>query len=113
MKQELSIEDGNKAIAEFMGATPCKLMVKSIGEMDGYECDEWKLAIDEIEYHTSWDWLHPVIDKIKDISLSELVYEKHISEIDVLNLYITTPIKNVWEQVIYFIQWYKSINIKK
>jgi hypothetical protein len=64
MTQETTIE-GNKRIAIFMGYKQCSVMVKSIGEMLGFEKDGNKIPIDEIEYHTSWDWLMQVVEKIE------------------------------------------------
>lgn len=60
------VKSDNELIAEFMGATPCEIEVKSIGTMPGYECEEFKLTVDELEYHTSWDWLMPVVEKIAE-----------------------------------------------
>jgi len=50
MKQE-ETTNGNKLIAEFMGNTVHELDVPHI--------------LEDTEYHTSWDWLMPVVDKIE------------------------------------------------
>jgi len=94
MTQEEIIE-GNKLIDMFMGGN-CAHM------------NESTFWIYDLCYHQSWNLLMPVVENIKDIALTELVYKKHISEIDVLNLYITAPINTIWEQVIYFIHWYNT-----
>ena len=63
--------DNNKLIAEFMG-----LKYKS-GDffiptrpkprwVEGYVGGDW-LSQDELKYHTSWDWLMPVVDKIESL----------------------------------------------
>ena len=44
----------NKLIAEFM-------------EVDGF------LSLSQMEYHTSWDWLMPVIEKIGSHTLSSTI----------------------------------------
>lgn len=58
----MSIEESNKLIAEFMGA-----------ELDGEDWHitgrEWTVSNKRypgnLQYHTSWDWLMPVIEKIE------------------------------------------------
>ena len=55
----------DKLIAEFMGVNVITLdEVRSnknprISSADGYTCDD-------LQYHTSWDWLMPVAQKIED-----------------------------------------------
>jgi len=62
----------NKLIAEFMGAKPIVLGISTEYEMYGIiECindgvDEKHFFIDdEMEFHTSWDWLMPVVKKCR------------------------------------------------
>ena len=60
----------NKLIAEFMGYTPHPederfLTNKNVfgkGVIDTEEC---------MAYHTSWDWLMPVVEKILDLSFQD------------------------------------------
>lgn len=58
MKQE-TIE-GNKLIAEFMGKK------KSTGFGLNFRFDTWYngILLSDLKYHTSWDWLMPVVEKI-------------------------------------------------
>lgn len=62
MDKQLTIEEGNIAIAGFMGE---KLFVKPDGEVRiwrgnnrDYNFKVWA------KYHSSWDWLMPVVEKI-------------------------------------------------
>lgn len=72
--------ENNKLIAEFMGKS---------GSVDfhdgkGYIPIYWYNGIngghktpykeDELEYHESWDWLMPVVEKIESLDLSEYGY---------------------------------------
>ncbi len=99
--------EGNKLIAEFMGG---------ISFSNGYDFIVRPLDnvlqriyhLDDLKYHTSWDWLHPVVTKIKDYVLIENPYEGLLDKIDVLNLYITAPINTVWEQCVYAIKFINS-----
>jgi hypothetical protein len=68
--------DNNKLIAEFMGANPFRESVNEdvlSYEMYGVlECIEDGISEkhfflpEEMQFHTSWDWLMPVIEKIED-----------------------------------------------
>ena len=64
------IEAGNRKIAEFMGLELVKSEVDwhnpyYTGTPDGIECD-----IEDLKYHTSFDWFVPVWNKaVKEISM--------------------------------------------
>ena len=52
------MKNNNKLIAEFMGI--------SIGEYTTYpEESPTQYAVEDLQYHISWDWIMPVIDKIE------------------------------------------------
>ena len=72
--------DANKLIAEFMGIVYPKLD-------DVIVIDNVVIKENELQYHTSWDWLMPVIQKC-------LIGEAEHSE-DVSNL----AIKNIYESI--------------
>jgi len=71
---EQEIIDGNKLIAVFMGIPTCD-------RCNG--CGRYKFGSsiyyrpDEMKYHTSWDWLMPVVEKIR--SLRAYNNEKELS----------------------------------
>ena len=52
-----TIIDGNKLIAEFMGVSHAAVD----GNLYYYVNGD---SYDTLEYHTSWDWLMPVVEKI-------------------------------------------------
>jgi hypothetical protein len=58
----------NKLIAEFMGG-------QRVLPNEDYYCmpthNNLCYAVSELEYHTSWDWLMPVIDKIESFIFDE------------------------------------------
>ena len=59
------MEDSNILIAEFMGY----VFVNGV-----YESPKDEFHIDEMLYHTSWDWLMPVVEKIENIAIDEDVF---------------------------------------
>ncbi len=113
MKTEEIIE-GNKLIAEFMG----------------YKFTAGDCVIDDVrattmpisdwgKYHSSWNWLMTVVEKIESISDNPCIqFEIMIcmnvcqiqseEEIDIANVDSTTKIKAVWLAVIEFIKWYNK-----
>ena len=53
------MENKNKLIAEFMG--------------EKFHEDSWSHG--DVEYHKSWDWLMPVVEKIESLDLKEYGYQ--------------------------------------
>jgi len=51
----------NKLIAEFMGITPNEAGVYHVSKHKGYD-------VENLNYHTSWDWLMPVVEKIENLN---------------------------------------------
>lgn len=59
--------------------------------------------IDDLKYHTSWDWLKPVVDEIFKYALAHPEQVKPIREMS-----IVVTINSCWEKVVQFIQWHNS-----
>jgi len=60
----------NKLIAEFMGLSHCSEGWITIPYHGREEVAEEEI-VDELRYHTSWDWLLPVLGKILDLSFQD------------------------------------------
>lgn len=60
----MNTQENNKLIAEFMGIIPNEAGVYYVSEHKGY-------SLENLLYHTSWDWLMPVVEKILDISFQD------------------------------------------
>lgn len=56
--------ENNKLIAEFMGITPNEAGVYHVSKHKGY-------SLENLLYHTSWDWLMPVVEKIESFQDGE------------------------------------------
>lgn len=118
--------EGNKLIAEFMGAIVSKQTLfendKDIETLvidvysrppffnnDLYNTYGWMSYenLDKMLYHSSWDWLMPVINKIYE---SDWYYKwKDTSGQFEKEVFINTKfIETTWEQVVEFIKWYNE-----
>ena len=80
--------ENNKLIAEFMG-----LEILYRPYSNGFiEISDTELCdVDDLMYHTSWDWLMPVVEKIEEVfiddsnnrgSISSLIIKEHRYEFD-------------------------------
>src|SRR4051812_9002764 len=77
-KQEgMTIEQGNKLIAEFDGKTPVSFLDKSTNcVFEGWvwiENGKSKQA-NYLKYHSSWDWLMPVVEKIEKLGYDSRIH---------------------------------------
>lgn len=96
---EKEIIKGNKLIADFMGIlTEIKFNDLRTSKHFGD-----KLVI----YHTSWDWLMPVVEKINKWHIGN---ECKKMDLYILQLSICSSIDMVWDATVQFITWYNQIN---
>ena len=68
----------------------------------------WVVGADDtkaLKYHSSWDWLMPVVKKINTIAHEQELYD--VAEYEQLADYlIGADIDNTFRHVIEFIEWY-------
>ena len=97
--------ENNKLIAEFMGMEHCYRPYGD-GFMEVKE-DGSCIELEDLQYHTSWDWLIPVIKRCKE---KQYFGSQHlIGNIDfVLSCDLT--LENLHKAVLKFIKEYKTIN---
>ena len=125
--ENLNVIEGNKLIAEFMGGkydkdTTFKIQSDEIwlpihGIVNCATIESGKGRI--IQYHTSWDWLMPVVEKIENFNdgctLCIIEDERcHINtqtnfEVDSVGY---TKIEAVYNAIIEFIKWYNQQETK-
>ena len=101
--------EDNKLIAEFMGLeleeTLNKVMVYARKEQRGLiKLTEFYEA-NELKFHTSWDWLMPVVRKCFEID--EPTEGQHYFINEALS---TMDIEIVYDRVVGFIKEYNQIN---
>lgn len=114
------ILEGNKLIAEFMGgkffADTGTILEQHIVSPSGYAVK----CIDKLKYHTAWDWLMPVVEKIR-LSSERFVLVQNSGSVILrtndgkqtrdFDCQIQQPgVFAVWQAVTQFITWYNSTN---
>ena len=117
--KENEIIEGNKLIAEFMGAKYGKdvsffmhgkdlwLPIHGVCTYTAIDVGSGKI----LQYHSSWDWLIPVIDKCTD--LKEYSEYKELAYLGYGGIQINTKfITSTWESVVEFIKWYNQNKAK-
>jgi hypothetical protein len=88
----------NELIAEFMG-----LDIDGKSVTDGIQ----EITLDKLKYSSSWDWLMPVVDKIKVIYVTHKTFPDREFQ-KVLDSKITVSIEKIHERIVHFIKWYNE-----
>src|SRR5688572_26808801 len=106
---ENEIRDGNRLIAEFMGWTIEPGMEK---EPNPYYNHGFNMLMpSQMGFASSWDWLMPVVIKVKDfLNNMERPSKNHVCKGDVLEVDVTCALQDanigkLWEALIPLIQW--------
>ncbi len=129
-------KEGNKLIAEFMGAEMPSYSVQPDGSIKKcslvynghrvdyiYVMDKWSEYGDLFKFHSSWDWLMPVVEKVNNICKEiggplsnhskdqEHLPDKHNNPQHWKSwihhsVTLTTDRQLVWQACVDFIQWY-------
>lgn len=98
---EKEIIEKNRVIAEFMGLAKegdCYLSIKH----------DFVGTPNYLKYHTSWDWLMQVVEKIESMGHCVDIYNKVCIIPHLKKCIADTKIKAVYAAVTQFIQWYNS-----
>lgn len=119
MKTE-EILDGNRILAEFMGFTPLNKEHTVFSSNDFlYEREQETNWFDrDLKFHTYWDWLMPVVEKIESLGYAVLIcYARVVIECCVMSdktvIYKNDnnsipKIKNAFLACVEFAKWYKN-----
>ena len=102
--EKVEIEKNNKLIAEFMGLsmyTEDKVLISS------YQ-DGQPQQVQTAEYNTSWEWLMPVIHKIKNDIPMEFLRSNEMKRVN--NHLLTIHIEWTYTAVVAFLEWYNKEN---
>jgi hypothetical protein len=112
MTQQEIIE-GNKLIAEFMGGifeTNLPFTHTKHGWIDTPANDGKQIAQDyDLKYHSSWDWLMPVIKKIHELDISIDNEVGSARQYNVVGSSIgPVTIESTWQACVEFIKYYNQ-----
>ena len=66
-----------------------------------------------LKFHSSWEWLMPVVEKIESLGYGVTIYRKgcHINDIGLLGVNgfnHKSKIEQTWLAVVEFIKWYNN-----
>lgn len=105
------IKEGNKLIAEFMGWYR-DLEVNKGSDINWFHHEHSTKITSTLslpvrptyfKYHSSWDWLMPVVEKIETY---RLVYPKHADFVCDCKIVVLKHV--LYREVVEFIKWYNS-----
>lgn len=71
----MNTTENNKLIAEFMG---CKSIFKDKKEYQMVTHENMCYSTNELQYHTDWNWLMEVVQKINDQNNVVQIHENHV-----------------------------------
>ena len=113
MENQKQISENNKLLAEFLGLSYCE-KYKYEGWYTNHEHNYRICDFDGLKYHSDWNWLMEVVEKIKDINNE--ICKKEIDENAKSHnslLVINTGLCNVDKLTVFyacveFIKWYNE-----
>ncbi len=127
----MKTQENNKLIAEFMGYKISDrgeyLLSDSLPQFLGSDHREWcsnrvendnliwEIPKDCLEYHTSWNWLMPVVEKIQKLYEECMDYNNQMPGdyyYKVLDKGISTPREIIYKAVVEFINQYNNNSFK-
>lgn len=120
--QPINVEGGNRLIAEFMGLTKKEQEWRMPYPTTAFLINDRWHSVKRLQYHTSWDWLMPVVEKIANSSSDhEFIIEmgktfissrrRHLDDGRSYHWKDGEPnekIITVWKTCIEFIQFYNT-----
>jgi len=96
--------ENEKLISDFMG-------FEYDPEKDGFKIPSQNSITQELKFHSSWDWLMPVVEKIEGETDATFNIENdncHIEGPFKLTVNGYTKFESVYKAVVEFIKWYNK-----
>ncbi len=108
----MTIEEGNKLIAEFMGGKIAHFNISNEPHFRNLPHGR-AILLEDLKYNNSWDWLMPVFEKIEKMGAWTDIWQNDDGYgVDVkynekyFNTTGKTKIESVWLAVVEFIKWH-------
>jgi len=92
----MNTQENNKLIAKFMGIAPNEAGVYHISKHKGY-------SLENLLYHTSWDWLMPIVE-----SIFERLDSRDDSANEIKKGMLVCSRNNTYKAVVEFIKQYNK-----
>jgi hypothetical protein len=116
MSSEVNVIEGNKLIAKFMGGHQnAQGYWYAIGERqvkDGKIIRNGYYKTETFEYHISWDWLMPVIQKCDEVVKSEEILNSfstyHVRYSAIIEGLRRLRLDQTYIAILKFIEWYNN-----
>ena len=112
-----NIIENNKLIAEFLVNNEGNLVKIRDGvysTIDDNEVPDDDLTINDLKYHSDWNWLMRVVEKIESIKGTQIFINGISCEImfkgKVISKHFNTKIEAVYNACVTFIDWYNKQN---
>lgn len=116
METESNAVEGNRLIAEFLGG---ELVPEKQGNVYWFKdyhhflTNHKALNVYALKYHSSWDWLIPVVEKIESMNYYFNISNSHVIVVNSENGYeyddmYDSKIEAVWQAVVSFAKWYNK-----
>jgi hypothetical protein len=118
----LEIDDGNRLIANFLGhkeGFPHKIDQYGYKQaVEGYKIGYDNIALEDLKFHSSWNWLFPCFDKLKSLQCTYQISEQYCIIKSWNSEFHTecgteTTINSAYWCLIQFIKYYNENNKKE
>ena len=113
--------ENNKLIAQFMQLELISNKEYEIKRKDMIKQNiayDLPLTLDDLKYHSSWDWLMPVIEKIEsyeryDVNILQygtIIYDNQKEMVNnIADISFDTKIEHTYDAIVKFIKYYNTI----
>lgn len=112
---EPTTDQMNEAVALFMGGIYCQHpdQIFFNDRHMGYKLSIGWWNVNNLKYHSSWDWVHPVWEKFRDLTPFKKSHQRwnHERHKDIISLALSHgTIEMVHESLYKGIKWFNKVN---
>ena len=104
----MNTTENNKLIAEFMGMVLSNIVSKEGKRWIKKGLFQPDYLTSELQYNSSWDWLMPVVEKIRDSEEARLYRNGKLLTMNIFEAIQYSGIEETYEAVVEFIKWHNE-----